>query len=163
MLEKVCNELAEVFGTDPDPAVVRDKLLTPGGEELIHRMTYKTAVIKDVLRLHPPAGTARMAPLGSGFTVQTLEGQTLCVDGMILYNCATIIQRDRAVFGDSADDFVPERWLGDSDVMSTSEMSEGLTLSFLSLSPAELGSTSHPVSGKHTRPGPSSSGTGPGS
>jgi cytochrome P450 len=119
VLKAVRDELDDVFGPDPDPAAVRGKLLAPNGEELVHRMSYTTAVIKEVLRLYPPAGTARMTPPGTGFTVSTPDGQSFCLDGTILYNCATIIQRDRRVFGDTADDFVPERWLGDkSGIMS---------------------------------------------
>ena len=113
VLKAVRDELDNLFGTDPDPAAVREKLLAPNGEELIHRMSYTTAVIKEVLRLYPPAGTARMTRAGTGFTVSTPDGQSFCLDGAILYNCATIIQRDPRVFGDTADDFVPERWLGD--------------------------------------------------
>ena len=120
VLDAVRAELDDIFGPDADPAAVREKLLAPGGEDLIHRMTYTSAVIKEVLRLYPPAGTARMVPPGSGFVLRMPDGgRELCVDGVVLYNCATIIQRDRSVFGDSADDFVPERWLGDkSGIMS---------------------------------------------
>ncbi|KAH6623878.1 cytochrome P450 [Chaetomium tenue] len=112
VLQAVRAELDELFGPDAGPAAVRARLLAPGGEELINRMRYATAVVKEVLRVYPPAGTARMAPPGSGFTV-TAGGRSYCLDGAIIYNCATIIQRDRAVFGETADDFVPERWLGD--------------------------------------------------
>jgi cytochrome P450 len=112
VLQAVRDELDELFGPDAGPDAVRAKLLAPGGEELINRMRYATAVVKEVLRVYPPAGTARMAPPGTGFTV-TVDGQSYCLDGVILYNCATIIQRDRTVFGETADDFVPERWLGD--------------------------------------------------
>ncbi|SPQ25003.1 86680960-792a-4d7c-9e80-739f16b7838d [Thermothielavioides terrestris] len=112
-LKAVRDELDDLFGPDPSPAAVRRKLLAPGGEELIHRMAYTTAVIKEVLRLHPPGATARMSPPGTGFRVRTSDGQSFCLDGAILYNCATIIQRDRTVFGDTANDFMPERWLGD--------------------------------------------------
>ncbi|KAK3291807.1 cytochrome P450 [Chaetomium fimeti] len=119
VLQAVRDELDELFGPDADPAAVRARLLAPGGEELINRMRYATAVVKEVLRVYPPAGTARMAPPGSGFTVRTQDGQSYCLDGAIIYNCATIIQRDRTVFGDTADDFVPERWLGDRvEIMS---------------------------------------------
>lgn len=125
VLKAVRDELDEIFGPSPDPATVRERLLAPGGEDLIQRMSYTTAVIKEVLRLYPPAGTARMAPPGSGFTVQTPEGQSYCLDGVVVYNCATTVQRDRRVFGETASDFVPERWLGDkSGIMSASSQDE---------------------------------------
>jgi hypothetical protein len=51
------------------------------------------------------------------------NGREYTVDGMLLYNCATIIQRDPSVSGKTACDFVPERWLGDSDTSAeTDEM-----------------------------------------
>lgn len=75
VLQAVRDELDEVFGPDSDPAVLREKLLAPHGGDLIHRLPYITAVIKEGLRLYPPAGTARMARPGSGFSVRTPEGQ----------------------------------------------------------------------------------------
>lgn len=33
------------------------------------------------------------------------------LEGVNVYNCALMIQRDPAVYGDTANDFVPERWL----------------------------------------------------
>ncbi|KAK3328644.1 cytochrome P450 [Cercophora scortea] len=117
-LNAVRAELDEVFGTDPDPASIRDQLLAPNGDDKIRRLSYMSAVIKETLRLYPAAATARMSPPGTGFTVRTPHGDNLCVDGLVIYNCERLIQRDRAVFGESADVFVPERWLGDT---STSE------------------------------------------
>lgn len=114
-LAAVRAELDDIFGPDPDPTIVRDKLITQG-EELTRRMSYTSAVVKETLRLYPPAGTARMSMPGSGLTVRLPEsGAEVCLDGLVLYNCASIIQRDRAVYGETADDFVPERWLGDVD------------------------------------------------
>ncbi|KAK8054510.1 hypothetical protein PG994_009577 [Apiospora phragmitis] len=100
-LKSVRDELDTLFGKDGarDPAV------------LIHRMRYISAVLKEAMRLHPPAGSMRYAPPGSGFVLSTPDGGAYNVDGCWLYLNHDMIQRDRAVFGDSADDFVPERWL----------------------------------------------------
>ncbi|KAH8895510.1 cytochrome P450 [Thozetella sp. PMI_491] len=108
-------ELDDIFGPDPDPATIRARLLSADGDDLVRRMTYASAVIKEILRLHPPGATARMAPLGSNCMLRMPSGEEVCVDGMVIYNCAYLIQRDPAVFGPTADDFVPERWLGDTD------------------------------------------------
>ncbi|KAK5655633.1 hypothetical protein OQA88_5564 [Cercophora sp. LCS_1] len=115
ILKVVRDELDALFGPDSDPASVRDKLLAPGGEDLVSRMPYASAVIKEALRLHPPAGSARMSPPGAGLTVPSESGEEVCVDGFIIYNCATLIQSDKNVYGETADDFMPERWLGNSD------------------------------------------------
>ena len=114
-------ELDAIFGPDPDPASVRAKLLSAEGEDLVKQMAYTSAVIKETLRLHPPAGTARMAPPGSNFIVRTPEGAEVCLDGMVIYNAAYLIQRDPAVYGSSANDFSPERWLGDTDTSMEKE------------------------------------------
>ncbi|KAF2090002.1 cytochrome P450 52A11 [Saccharata proteae CBS 121410] len=106
-------ELDGVFGPvgsiDQDPVV---DILRSRGEEVIKRLSYLSAVIKEVLRLYPPGGTARRVPHGTNFYVHTAEGKDICLDGVVLYNCPFIIQRDPAVYGETKDDFVPERWLG---------------------------------------------------
>lgn len=109
-LKAVRAELDSIFGAGSSPDAVRNMLLSQRGPDCLRRMVYAAAVVKEVLRLHPPASTARMAPPGSGFTVQTPTGD-LCLDGMIIYVVHSMIQRDRAVYGPTADDFVPERWL----------------------------------------------------
>lgn len=126
VLQAVRSELDAVFGPDPDPAVVRDKLLA-GGDDLMGRMTYTSAVIKETLRLYPPAGSARMSPPGTGFKLRVPDGgsRDFHVDGLVLYSCHTIIQRDPAVYGETANDFVPERWLGDSGTSTGEEVVSG--------------------------------------
>ncbi|RYO88454.1 hypothetical protein DL762_003748 [Monosporascus cannonballus] len=112
-LSAVRAELDKLFGPDPSPSEVRARLLSGHAEELLNRMTYTAAVIKETLRLWPPGGTGRMTKPGTGLTVQTPTGE-YCLDGMLIYNCASIIMRDPSVYGDTADVFVPERWLQDA-------------------------------------------------
>lgn len=113
VLKGVRDELDSIFGENGarDPAIVCAKLLAPGGVELIHRMKYISAVLKEVMRLHPPAGSIRWAPPGSGFTVTTPDGGAYNLDGCWIYLNHNLIHRDRSVYGDSFDDFEPERWL----------------------------------------------------
>ncbi len=113
-LKAVRAELDELFGPEPSPAAVRARLLAPGGGELIYRMSYTFAVLKETLRLWPPGATSRKPQPDDGFTIRTPSGE-LCLDGLMVYHVHSIIQRDPEVFGDTADRFVPERWLRDTD------------------------------------------------
>lgn len=108
------DELDKLFGTDADPKAIGAKLLAPGGAELLNHMTYTSAIIKETLRLHPPAATVRFTTPGTNFQLTLPGGQEICPDGCIMYINSFIIQRDHNVWGDNADDFVPERWLGDT-------------------------------------------------
>ncbi|KAL4915425.1 cytochrome P450 [Aspergillus aurantiobrunneus] len=110
-LSAVRQELDSILGPQSSPDLVRDQLLSTQGESLLSRMSYTAAIVKETLRLHPPAGTGRYVPHGTGFNVRLPEGQTLCLDGMVLHNCETIIQRDETVYGPTKDAFRPERWL----------------------------------------------------
>lgn len=107
-------ELDELFGTDADPKAVGAKLLAPGGAELLSQMLYTSAIIKETLRLHPPAGTARYSPPGTNLQLKLPGGQQICPDGLVIWINTSLVQRDPAVWGETADDFVPERWLGDT-------------------------------------------------
>ncbi|KAK8037379.1 cytochrome P450 [Apiospora marii] len=117
-LRAVREEIRTVLGSNQDPKSIRGRLLEETGPDLINQMPYISAVIKETLRLHPPAATARTSPFGSSFTVRTPDGKNHCLDGTIIYNSNIQIQRDPAVYGSTADIFRPERWLGDTGLDS---------------------------------------------
>lgn len=121
VLAKLRAELDGIFGDDPDPTIVREALLKKG-EDLFQHMKYTNAVIKETLRLYPPAGTARTAPMGSGTMVYVPGIGERCIDGLVVYNSARIIQRDRSVYGPSASEFIPERWLENTQVGSVNSI-----------------------------------------
>lgn len=115
VLTKVTTELDSIFGPSTSPSSASEQLLTRG-EECLKQLTYTSAVIKEILRLYPPASTTRLAPKGSGFTITDPQtGDELCLDGFMIYGNHYIIGRDKSVYGDNADDFVPERWLGNTN------------------------------------------------
>jgi cytochrome P450 len=97
-----------VFGTS-DP----QEVFLSRPDETFKALSYTSACIKEALRLWPPAATARMAKPGTGFKLRLESGEEICVDDTVLYNCEYLIQRDPQVYGETANDFVPARWLGD--------------------------------------------------
>lgn len=119
VLKAVRAELDDILGPETDVAEVRTRLLSSDGPDVLHGMKYILAVVKETLRLHPPAATARTTPPGTRLTVQTPDGTDQCLDGTIIYNCETLIHRDPDVYGDSADTFMPERWIGQDDEWPT--------------------------------------------
>ncbi|KAK3689685.1 cytochrome P450 [Podospora appendiculata] len=113
-LKAVRNELDSILGPETGPAIICARLLQHGND-VFPKMRYIKAMIKESLRLHPPASTVRLTAPGSGFTLHTpADGKDYSVDGLMMYSCQFIIQRDPAVFGDTADVWVPERWLGEA-------------------------------------------------
>ncbi|KAK8121735.1 hypothetical protein PG984_010405 [Apiospora sp. TS-2023a] len=102
-------ELDTLLGGDANPVAIRAILLER--TDLSQQMHYIAAVIKETLRLHPPGGTARAIPPGSGLTVRMPDGQQQCLDGLLVYNCHSLIHTDPKTYGPNAGEFVPERWL----------------------------------------------------
>ncbi|KAF2031811.1 cytochrome P450 [Setomelanomma holmii] len=117
-LANVRAEHDSVFG-ESDPKEVF--LARP--DETIKALSYTSACIKEALRLWPPAASARMSH--NGLKVTTSEGEQVCLDECVLYLCQHLIQRDRKVYGETADDFIPERWTGDIDTSSATVEEDG--------------------------------------
>ncbi|KAG8158074.1 hypothetical protein KVR01_011835 [Diaporthe batatas] len=113
-LKAVRDELDEIFGPHEVDPLSMCASFAQSGEEIFPRLHYINAVIRETLRLHPPAGSTRMTPPGSGFAVRAPTGEEYNLDGTIMYLCHSVIQREPSVFGDTADVWVPERWLGEA-------------------------------------------------
>lgn len=108
------DELDGVFGLDASPKSIVEQLRGPEAGKLLARLPYTDAVIKEALRLHPPGTTARVTPKGAGTTLTLPDGERLVVDGLCLTPRAYVIQRHPKIFGETRDDFMPERWLGEA-------------------------------------------------
>ncbi|KAI0391871.1 cytochrome P450 oxidoreductase [Xylariaceae sp. FL0594] len=79
----------------------------PSGE--IAKLPYLNAVILETLRIHPNTGTIlerQTPPEGA-----TIDGYFV-PGGVTVGVNAWVLHRDRTIFGDEADAFRPERWLG---------------------------------------------------
>jgi cytochrome P450 len=117
-LAKIRAEHDAIFG-DSDPREV----LLARPDETMKALVYTSACIKEALRLWPPAGSARMSH--NGLKIRTSNGEDVCLDGCVLYICHYIIQRDPKVYGETANDFVPDRWVDDSDTSSATVEQDG--------------------------------------
>lgn len=133
--EKLFAELDDVFGPDSSPDEVAAQLLE-SGEDATKRLQYTSAIIKETLRCYSPAGSARIVTKENAFTVtDPRTGDQVPIFG-IVYLCHYLIHRDKAAYGPTADQWMPERWLGntdtsmdnDDDVKSEKE-SEGIPIS----------------------------------
>jgi cytochrome P450 len=111
-LSKIRAEHDSIFGSSSPSEVFLAK-----PDATLKALVYTSACIKEALRLWPPAATARMSH--NGFRIRTKEGEEVCVDECVIYPIQRIIHRDPSVYGPTANDFVPERWTGDSDTSST--------------------------------------------
>jgi cytochrome P450 len=114
VLATLTAELDSIFGPGASPDDVAAQLLERG-EEALKQLQYTSAIIKETLRLYPPAGSARMVPKDQSFMVHDPNtGAEIPLYG-IVYLCHHIIMRDKSVYGLTANKWVPERWLGNTD------------------------------------------------
>jgi len=101
-----------VLGSDPVKAAAN----ITSSPQLLNKLPYTSAVIKETLRLFPPIGTVRKGRQDF-FLVYPDTGIRYPTDGFMLLGCSVAEHRN-GTFWPRPDDFVPERWLvGEGDPM----------------------------------------------
>lgn len=94
----------------------------------LRSMPYLDAVVTELFRLHPPISTTARR-VTHPIAVETRDHDTVVLPrGTQLFSSVYLLHRDRQVWGETADDFVPERWLG---VNADSVRNRGEYLPFL--------------------------------
>jgi cytochrome P450 len=107
-LTRLRAELDDIFGADTTSAEVAKQLIAD--PKLHNKLDYTLAVIKESLRLEPPAATARQAP--PNYTFKTSSGTTFHPpeQGMIYFS-AWMLHRNKNIWEEDAEDFKPERFM----------------------------------------------------
>jgi cytochrome P450 len=95
-------------------AELRDANLTlPARWKDIQWLKYLEAVMHETLRIHPGVGLIleRVVPKGG----LSLPDGRFVPEGVVVGMNPWVINKDEGVFGANTDDFIPERWLQNSD------------------------------------------------
>jgi cytochrome P450 len=112
-LERLRKELDEVFGVGTTPSQVSRQIIE---DPKIHmKLEFTLAVVKESLRLEPPASTARTAP--KNYFLKTTTGATIEIpEGSMVYVTAWLLHHKKSVWGEDADEFRPGRFLAGNPI-----------------------------------------------
>ncbi|OCK83786.1 cytochrome P450 [Lepidopterella palustris CBS 459.81] len=95
-----------VFGTNPLAAAE----ILKNSPHLINKLEYTLAVVREVLRLFPPASTVRIGREGY-FVKDPVTGKMLPTEGFLIWVHAIGMHRSPRLWGPDVHSFVPERFL----------------------------------------------------
>lgn len=107
-LAKARKELDEVFG-----AGVSANQQLKNDPYSINKCEYTLAVIKEILRLWPPASGVRIGQKGY-FIKDPITGDMLPTEGYNVWTVSIAIGRSARVWGPDVDEFKPERFLSEN-------------------------------------------------
>ena len=106
--DKVIEEHNEILGSDIGQAATR----ISEKPHLLNQLPYTFAVIKEALRLYPPASSTRNGE--PGFMVTAPDGRQCPTDGFLVWSNSLAIHRNPDCWP-RPDEFIPERWLVGED------------------------------------------------
>ena len=107
-LLRIRQEHDEVFGVNTTPADVAAQLIAD--PKLHIKLEFTLAVVKESLRLEPPASSPREPTKNYHFTTST--GRTYAPpEGSMIYLSAWILHRNKALWGEDAEKFIPQRFM----------------------------------------------------
>ncbi|KAI1738018.1 cytochrome P450 [Xylaria scruposa] len=110
VLSKLRKEHDNVFGTDLS---IEDYVqIIKNDSSRLNQIPYTLAVIKEVLRIFPPAGSLRDGR--PDFVLIDEEGQRYPTEGCHIWTLSLAMHHHPAVFL-KPDEFIPERWLVDAE------------------------------------------------
>lgn len=107
-LAKARKELDDIFG-----AGVSATQQLKDNPYLVNQCEYTLAVIKEVLRLWPPASGVRLGPKGY-FVKDPVSGEMLPTEGLNVWTVSMCMGRSEKLWGSDVDDFKPERFLAEN-------------------------------------------------
>lgn len=109
-LIKLRKEHDGVFG--PDPTLASSRIASEPA--LLNKLPYTMAVLKETLRLEPPAASVRQS--SRGFLLRLPKtGQLVPAEGFMLLSSSKSIHRNPE-FWSEPDRFMPERWIDGSSI-----------------------------------------------
>lgn len=109
-LARLRHEHDEILGPNPDPAAAASKISE--NPRLVNNLPYTLAVIKEALRLFPPAGASRDGVTGVNLTDDA--GGSCPTDDTILWIMHREVHQWKKYWV-RGDEFLPERWLVSPD------------------------------------------------
>ncbi|KAF2672088.1 cytochrome P450 [Microthyrium microscopicum] len=110
---KFCKELDTVFGVGTSPAAIAEMIKKD--HHIVNKLEYGNAIIKEALRMFPPASTLRHIPAASDpskivFITDPKSGRKFPISGWHVWPAVHFVSRNEEFFPDPHH-FIPERFI----------------------------------------------------